>query len=176
MHGVIVGTDVISGYVCAGKATLLNRILTDSHGLPIGVLVHDFGSLNIDAQLIAAHEGHSGANLLSPKLPPVDTLIADKGCDSDEFRHASAVRKIKACIASNRNRKLQHAFDKHRYKTRHKIENMFGKLKDWRRISTCCDRCAHTLFSAICIAARLTLVTRLRGSSVSMLGTEFLWT
>jgi hypothetical protein len=30
---------------------------------------------------------------------------------------------------------------------------MFGKLKDWRRIHTRYDRCAHTFFSAICIAA-----------------------
>ena len=28
-----------------------------------------------------------------------------------------------------------------------------GKLKDWRRIHTRYDRCAHTFMSAICIAA-----------------------
>jgi len=39
------------------------------------------------------------------------------------------------------------------YKQRHKIENMFAKLKDWRRIATRYDRCAHTFMSAICIAA-----------------------
>jgi transposase len=39
------------------------------------------------------------------------------------------------------------------YRQRHKIENMFGKLKDWRRIHTRYDRCAHTFFSAIAIAA-----------------------
>jgi hypothetical protein len=41
------------------------------------------------------------------------------------------------------------------YRQRHKIENMFGKLKDWRRIHTRYDRCAHTFFSAICIAATI---------------------
>ncbi len=30
---------------------------------------------------------------------------------------------------------------------------MFGKLKDWRRIQTHCDRRAHTFMSAIAIAA-----------------------
>jgi hypothetical protein len=30
---------------------------------------------------------------------------------------------------------------------------MFAKLKDWRRIATRYARCAHTFFSAICIAA-----------------------
>ena len=39
------------------------------------------------------------------------------------------------------------------YRQRHKIENMFSKPKDWRRIATRYDRCAHTFFSAICIAA-----------------------
>jgi hypothetical protein len=29
---------------------------------------------------------------------------------------------------------------------------MFGRLKDWRRIATRHDRCAHTFMSAICIA------------------------
>jgi transposase len=39
------------------------------------------------------------------------------------------------------------------YRQRHKIENMFARLNDWRRIHTRYDRCAHTFFSAICIAA-----------------------
>jgi hypothetical protein len=30
---------------------------------------------------------------------------------------------------------------------------MFAKLKDWRRIATGYDLCAHTFMSAICIAA-----------------------
>ena len=30
---------------------------------------------------------------------------------------------------------------------------MFGRLKDWPRIHTRYDRCAHTFMSAICIAA-----------------------
>jgi glycine dehydrogenase subunit 2 len=31
---------------------------------------------------------------------------------------------------------------------------MFGKLKDWRRVATRYDRCAHTFFSAICDVLR----------------------
>jgi transposase len=42
------------------------------------------------------------------------------------------------------------------YRQRHKIENMFARLKDWRRVATRYDRCAHTFFSAICIAASVT--------------------
>ncbi|HEV2604721.1 MAG TPA: IS5/IS1182 family transposase, partial [Microvirga sp.] len=36
------------------------------------------------------------------------------------------------------------------------IENMFARLKDWRRVATRYDRCVHTFFSAICIAAAVT--------------------
>ena len=35
---------------------------------------------------------------------------------------------------------------------RHLIENMFAKLKDWRRVATRYDRCTHTFMSAIHIA------------------------
>ena len=41
------------------------------------------------------------------------------------------------------------------YRQRHRIENMFGKLNDWRRIHTRYDRCAHTFMSAIYIAATI---------------------
>ena len=34
-----------------------------------------------------------------------------------------------------------------------RIENMFGRLKDWRRVHTRYDRCAHTFMAAIVLAA-----------------------
>jgi transposase len=43
------------------------------------------------------------------------------------------------------------------YRQRRKIEIMFGRLNDWRRIHIRYDRCAHTFMSAICIAAAITL-------------------
>lgn len=96
---------------------------------------------------------HIGAKLLYPQLPGATTLIADKGYDSDEFRDALEAKGISHCIPPKSNRIIQHTYDKELYKTRHRIENMFGRLKDWRRIATRYDRCAHTFFSAICIAA-----------------------
>ena len=44
-------------------------------------------------------------------------------------------------------------YDTELYKSRNLIERLFGRLKDCRRIATRYDRCAHTFFSAICIAA-----------------------
>lgn len=60
---------------------------------------------------------------------------------------------VEPCIPSSRSRKVPYAYDTPLYRQRHKVENLFAKLKDWRRIATRYDRCAHTFFSAICIAA-----------------------
>jgi len=44
---------VMSGYLGAGKTTLINRLLAEDHGMKILVMVNDFGSINVDEALIA---------------------------------------------------------------------------------------------------------------------------
>ena len=94
-----------------------------------------------------------GAATVLPVLPEPDTPIGDKGNHSDRFRGALARRGITPCIPGRASRKKPVAYDTELYKQRNLIERMFGRLKDWRRIATRYDRCAHTFFSAICIAA-----------------------
>jgi len=96
---------------------------------------------------------YKGAALLLPSLPKAKELLADRGYDADWFRAALIEKGITPCIPPKKNRKVKIEYDKTLYKKRHKVENMFGKLKDWRRIAMRYDRCAHTFFSAICIAA-----------------------
>ncbi|PZX10664.1 DDE family transposase, partial [Palleronia aestuarii] len=36
---------------------------------------------------------------------------------------------------------------------RHRIEIMFGRIKDWRRVATRYDRCPEVFLSAIALAA-----------------------
>jgi len=57
---------IIGGYLGAGKTTLLNRILTEDQGRRFAVIVNDFGSVNVDASLVANHDG--------------DTISLTNGC------------------------------------------------------------------------------------------------
>ena len=96
---------------------------------------------------------YKGAALMIEALPPAKAMLGDRGYDADWFRNALTARGITPCIPSKTNRKVPIPHDKDLYRQRHKIENMFGRLKDWRRVATRYDRCAHTFFSAIAIAA-----------------------
>ncbi|WNV91129.1 GTP-binding protein [Umezawaea sp. Da 62-37] len=44
---------VVAGFLGSGKTTLLNHLLTTAGGTRIGVLVNDFGSVNVDAMAVA---------------------------------------------------------------------------------------------------------------------------
>ncbi|MBM6582458.1 IS5 family transposase [Microvirga sp. BT689] len=96
---------------------------------------------------------HKGARLILGALPTDSTLIVDRGYDSNWLQEALAEKDITPCIPPTNSSKVPIAYDKALYRQRHKVENMFAKLKDWRRIATRYDRCAHTFFSAVCIAA-----------------------
>ena len=93
---------------------------------------------------------YKGAALMLSAMPKAKQLLADKGYDADWFRAALTKRGVAGCIPSKSNWKVAIPYDAVLYKQPHKIENI---LKDWRRIHTRYDRCAHTYFSAICIAA-----------------------
>jgi len=48
---------VIGGFLGAGKTTLLNQLLREGGDKRLAVLVNDFGSINIDAELVESRDG-----------------------------------------------------------------------------------------------------------------------
>ena len=57
------------------------------------------------------------------------------------------------CIPGRKSRVKPVKYDRRHYKRRNRIETMFGRLKDWRRVAARYDRCAKTIVFAVAIAA-----------------------
>lgn len=51
--------SVIGGFLGAGKTTLLNHVLRNAGGVRFGVIVNDFGAINVDAALIEGSDGET---------------------------------------------------------------------------------------------------------------------
>ncbi|MDO9640741.1 MAG: IS5 family transposase [Pseudotabrizicola sp.] len=96
---------------------------------------------------------YTGAAALLGSLPKAEWVLADRGYDADWFREALKDKGIKPCIPGRKSRGKPIKHDKRRYKRRNRIEIMFGRLKDWRRVATRYDRCPKVFLSAVALAA-----------------------
>ncbi len=94
-----------------------------------------------------------GARASQSSLPDVGWLLGDRGYDADWFRKALEDNGIRACIPGRKQRRTTVKYDKRRSKRRNRIEIMFDRLKDWRRVATRYDRCPKVFLSAIALAA-----------------------
>ena len=63
-------------------------------------------------------------------------LLADRGYDTDKIIEETQRSGIEAVIPPKKNRKKQRKYRKDIYEKRHRIENTFLKLKNWRGIAT----------------------------------------
>src|SRR3546814_8799368 len=95
----------------------------------------------------------TGAAALLDMLPNAQCMLADRWYDADWVRDALQEKGITPCIPGRKIRNKTVKYDKRRYKRRNRIEIMFGRLKDWRRVATRYDRCPRAFFSAIALAA-----------------------
>ena len=75
------------------------------------------------------------------------SVIADKGYDSDEFRQSQQERGIETVIPSRSNRKNPHEYDRERYKERHLVECFINKIKQFRHIFSRFDKLSERYMS-----------------------------
>jgi transposase len=101
-----------------------------------------------------AHDCPIGAELIGA-TKPADILLADKGYDSAELRQQLEDQGTKPVIPNRSNRKMKFRFNKKQYCKRHKIENAFCRLKDFRRIATRYDKLACVFAASVYLAATI---------------------
>src|SRR3954471_6499048 len=92
---------------------------------------------------------------MAENAPDPKALTADRGYDANRFRAALRKAGTKPIIPGriNRKRRIQH--DQRRYKERWRIEAMFCRLKDFRRVVTRYDKLATNFLSTVSLAAAI---------------------
>ena len=87
-------------------------------------------------------------------LQDVDATMAvlDKGYDRDPLRIWLLERGVTPCIPAKSNRRDPLPYRKASYRKRHLVENFFGALKTFRRVSTRYDKLTETFFGWVMLA------------------------
>jgi transposase len=107
--------------------------------------------------LLSGGEAHDcpPAQRLIRRVKAATKLLGDKAYDSAELREWLSDRQTKPVIPNRSNRKQPFSFDRKSYKLRHRIENAFCRLKDFRRIATRYDKLARNYLASICLVAAI---------------------
>jgi len=78
-------------------------------------------------------------------------VLGDKGYDAGSLRRTLRQAGAVPVIPGRANRKRRIVYDKKRYRERHRIENAFCRLKDFRRVATRYDKLAANFLSAVAL-------------------------
>ena len=132
-----VGKERAIGRSRGGPTTKLHT-LSDSQGRPFGF--HLTGGNVSDC---------NGFRELIKIMPPVAHLVDDCGYDADWIRNELEKMGIQPRIRGRRHRKRKIDFDEDLYRTRHRIENAFAKLKDWRHVALRVHRCPKIFLGVV---------------------------
>ena len=83
-------------------------------------------------------------------------LVADRGYDTNRVRQLIRAHRAQAVIPSTASRRRPIPYDRTMYRRRNRIERMWGRLKDWRRVATRYDKLAANFLSGALLAATFT--------------------
>lgn len=127
-----------------GGQTTKIHALTDTVGRPFALILTpgNVSDITVAPALLARAGG-------------VRYVLADKGYDADELRRALRQSKVVPVIPGRIDRKRKIVYDKARYKERHRVENAFCRIKDFRRVATRYDKLAANFLSAVALASIL---------------------
>ena len=126
-----------------GRSTKIHAVV-DSKGRPLNFAVT--GGQVHDSQVV-------GDVLNTPK-PPL-AITADKAYDSAKVRQQIKDDGALPIIPSRCNASRKAYCPKRFYRRRHKIENYFCRIKDWRRIATRYDKLARNFLAATTLVGAL---------------------
>ncbi len=95
------------------------------------------------------------AKRLIRRSDAAEELLGDRAYDSADLRQWLEDRGTTPVIPNKINRTQAFDFNQTAYKKRHRIENAFCRLKDFRRIATRYDRLAVNFLASACLVAAI---------------------
>ena len=126
-----------------GRSTKIHAVV-DSKGRPLNFIVT--GGQVHDSQVVG--------DVLDTPRPPL-AVTADKAYDSEKVRQQIKDEGALPIIPSRSNATKKAYCPKRFYRRRHKIENYFCRIKDWRRIATRYDKLARNFLAAAALVGAL---------------------
>lgn len=88
----------------------------------------------------------------------VERVIADKAYAGTPVRAALAADGVKTTIPSPKNHRVKSRWLRRFYRQRHKIENYFRKLFDFRRVATRYDKLARCYLAFVHLTASIVML------------------
>lgn len=139
-HGANPAGGQLAQAMGRSKASLSTKIhmACDALGYPLGFILTGANTSDFTQAM----------PLLKTYIKENAYVIMDKGYDSDNIRAFVNQEGGIAVIALKSNRIVKYQFDEHLYRERHKIENLFARMKVFRRISTRYEK-LHDTFAAM---------------------------
>jgi transposase len=135
--------DQALGRSVGGMSTKIHMVV-DAHGNPLDYTLTP-GQTHDSTQAIPLLEKQS-----------FDAALADKGYDSDAIREAIESKGAVPVIPSRSNRKEPRPYDKHIYRARHLVENLFAKIKQYRSLATRYDKTSRNYAAMVALACIIT--------------------
>jgi len=123
---------------CVDEATAVAVVLTEGHR-------HD----SVPFAEVYAQAAETG---------DVQRVIADKAYDGNPIRERLAADGVKTTIPSPRHRRVKSRCLRRFYRQRHKVENFFRRLFDFRRVATRYEKLACSFLAMVHLTSAVVLV------------------